>query len=225
MRLVTLTQAISRKTATAPMSSQATRAASPTRRSCSGRTRHSCTERSGRRRDRHDLGPLGRQHLLRALGCHVRPESREHHDQDRERRFGSSGTHLSRQQDVGGVDRHFELRAAGRRGWGPAAAIARAVQTQRPIDHSRIGAVAPDPQPMADERHRRRPAHVVFGRKVTAQRDAHAQHAQKVVLDAARTARPPAVLRRSCTSGTATDRRHRLERRRRRLPLLHVEPS
>ena len=56
-------------------------------------------------------------------------------------------------------------------------------ETQRPIDDSRIRAEAPDPQRMADERDLRRPAHVVLGREVAAQRDAHAQDAQKVVLD------------------------------------------
>ncbi len=96
---------------------------------------------------------------------------------------------------------------------------------QRPLDDCRIRAEAPDPQRMADERHLRRPAHVVFGREVAAQRDAHAQDAKKVVLDEV----APQTFRLSfgdlARPGTdeGDHRRHRLERRRRRVPLLHVK--
>jgi hypothetical protein len=93
------------------------------------------------------------------------------------------------------------------------------------LDDSRIRAEAPDPQRMADERDLGRPAHVVLGRKVAAQRDARAQDAKKVVLDEV----APQAFRLSfgdlARPGTdeGDHRRHRLERRRRRVPLLHVE--
>ena len=61
------------------------------------------------------------------------------------------------------------------------------------------------------------------GAKSRPTRDAHAQHAKKVGVDAARTA-----ARSGCSSAMshvagAARRRHRLERRRRRVPHLHVE--
>jgi hypothetical protein len=47
----------------------------------------------------------------------------------------------------------------------------------------RVCAETPDPQRVADEPDPRRPAYVVLGLEVTAQRDTHAQDPQKVVLE------------------------------------------
>jgi hypothetical protein len=100
---------------------------------------------------------LTRQHQLRALGCHVRLEPSERHDVEVECLVGIERTQLKREQDLGGVDRHLEI---GRQDTDDGHLLyrrRRTLEAQRASNDPRIGAVAPDPQPMADERHARRP--------------------------------------------------------------------
>ena len=108
MRFATFTHAISRKTATAPRSSQPTRAASPIRRSRSG-----CTFQATRMDGGQNFcisGNWGASITFRVLGCHARLEARERHHKGRKGNTRVERTQLSREQDVGGFSRHLEVR-------------------------------------------------------------------------------------------------------------------
>ena len=94
------------------------------------------------------------------------------------------------------------------------------VETQRASDGSRMRTIAAHPQSVADESDAGRSPHVVLWHEVAAQRDAHAQHAKEGVVDgpAPHAFRPfLGDVARPCIH-----RRHRLERRRSRVPHLHV---
>ena len=136
------------------------RAASPTRRSRSGCTRHAT------RNDEADaLGhclELGFEHACRALRRHLRHKSAERHDPAGERGLRVERAQLRGDQNVGGLERHLEVlrQDTDDADWRPESH--RCLQAQRAFDDARIRTVAANPQCMTDQGHPRGPAHIVI---------------------------------------------------------------